>query len=357
MLVAKVNANELARALNRLKSALSTHDMRPILTHFLLDEDRIRADNEETSVLAPFPIQLKVAVPGGVLSQLVDSLKDHWLDLELNEDEAVRVLEIRAAPMDAKQVGKLKGRIRIQDHGDFPAPRFASGDPTPLDEATGKALYEALEWCMTSALRGSGTVYNGVAITPQGVFSSDNDRVSWHRGFVAPVGQIIPYGSIQQFLRLGAVPVEMGHDNYTLELGYKDGSSLLSRLSGIQFPVDKVVHQFEGFEGDGYELPAEIIPALNRADVVQADTPEIDRLVFVKMDGREIRLTSVGSAGDLSEVFEISDNPIVGEFRVVPKFLRAILTKGMRMYYAGERGHLLFRSGEFQHLISLPVGS
>lgn len=356
MEVKQIDANELKRALDRIKGALAAHDMRPILTYFLLDEDRIRADNTVTQVLAPFDIGLKVAVPGMVLSNLVGTLEGHNLDLKLNDATGAEILEITATPKDASRPGSIVGKIKTMRHEDFPPPRFSSGDPATLAEDQGKALLEGMELCFLSAVRGKGGVYNGVALTEQGLFSTDNTRCSWFKGFAGSIGQVIEYESVQQFIRLGSVPVEMGHDEQVWEVGYKDGTTLLSKLTGIRFPVEKVVGQFDGFEGDGWELPKALVEALNRADFVQIETKEPHRLVHMTFDGQTIHLSSFGGAGDLNESMPAGDLDFVGEFSVVPAFLRAMLERKARMFHSPDRPILLFRSGNFEHIITIPRG-
>lgn len=342
----KFKVEELIPVLDKLKIFLAPQSYhRSIYSCMLLDDDRIVAFNGEAALLCDFPIGLEAAVPGMPFFKLINSLaKDQSVFLDLKGNG----LEVRVEGKKGKS--KLIGNLAIQMKEDFSIPEFdGSVERKYQFKGEGEILLEALRLCFLSSVKGVGSIMNGVALTPSGIFSSDHVRLSRHKGFKADFNELIPYDSVGLLSNLGFVPIGMTYDKKLLGMGF-DGASFFCALHSIEFPVDKVNKHFEGYGRRGYKFPDNLKPALERADFFQMDLAEPARKVKIILKDEKIQLETFGISGNLKESIDC-ELPFDASFFVCPRFLLSVLDRGLDLYYV-EGKPLRFLSKDFEHLVS-----
>ena len=162
----------------------------------------------------------------------------------------------------------------------------------------------------------------------------------------------MPYKIVECLLKFGSAPTTYSYSGDKLQLWFGDQATVISSLSSVEFPVEKVRGYFDGYRGAGkFSFPDGLSEALARSDAFQAEVSELSRKAVLRIGENKLEVKSSGAGGELSEVFDC-EMTFNGMFQVIPKYLKLALDKGLFAYYV-EGKPLRCRGQGFDHLVTL----
>jgi DNA polymerase-3 subunit beta len=239
----------LANALGVAGRAVSSRNTLPILSNVLLEteDDRLKltATDLDTAIRSVIPAQISengaVAVPAGVLNDVVSKLPDAPVTLELQDGK----MKVRS--------GKSDYTILSLPAEDFPVvPEVREGTDITLPQATLKDMLRLTTFA--ASREETRSILMGVLFEARGdkltLVATDTHRLAWKQAQLSeeistPVSQIIPAKPLAELERVlkdtieETVHIRFGQSQVQFETG---DVTLVSRVLDGQFPnYEKVI--------------------------------------------------------------------------------------------------------------------
>lgn len=333
-----VKRSELVGILASIKPALAKRDIIPQAQHFIFANDEVFAYNDELFISHPFQTGLSCSVKADEFYKILSKMSVEKVDLEVKDG----VLHIAA--------GKTKGKLAIEEDGQI----YQLVEGLHLDKLEwkkfGKDFLEGVELCMYSACTdASQGAITCVHVNGQDLFSTDDVRISWFQMESKMDQFLLPARAAQQLVKFDVI--EYAATDSWAHFQTKDGVIFSARQVLADFPA---VSEFFDGEGNRVKLPEALAATVERVGVMADGDIDIDKKITLSFTTDKITCTgSKKGVGSLEEEVDTVYKKEPFEFSINPEFFSHILAKSTVMKLM--EGKALFLSGNFKHLIALPM--
>ncbi len=263
----------LESALQKCKPFLMGSDFVPSLTHFCFSGDQITAYNDEQGITIDLDSGLNCTVPGLMMVKMLGTIGNEELTLDRGKDEKVTI-----------KAGRAKIQLPSMEEDDY---AFQMPVPNGIPLQVGEDFLRGLELCLISCATDPTYIeLNGVTLILEdgfgSIYATDNRTLSAY-DFEQELPQgmdgfrcILPTMFCEQLISLSKSYFESGVPSIDLYITEDTCIALITNSCTVftrmvdaskarDFPstVDRIVGNPE--EIPYGEIPAEIVPALERA--------------------------------------------------------------------------------------------
>jgi len=306
--------------------------------HICFTGKNIITFNERICVAFPFETDFECFVMGYDFIDIISNLPQ-------NEDVHLRMvkdkLRIRGSGTSVKMSTFNKEHLTDSYKNIFTTE--LDWKPLPLD------FMDAVNLCHFSVAKDLTRQYlNYIRISGDDVISSDNLRISNYKmGESIDAKIFIPGAVCKSLLQYSATSFAV----FSPWLGFKtdDGIQFFCRTADVEYP--DVSHLFE-FEGQTFQLPVGLKQVVESLKVVTEEEFLIDRHMTVTIKDKKVSCfveKATVSANKWIET-DITEELV---FIINPVFFNEVLEKTRTIKIA--EGRAMFVSGNFKHLLSLPI--
>ena len=325
-----MNREELVRKLTKVKPALSSNALVPILTDYWFTGIRLMAFNDKIAISTPYKSDFIGTLPGNILLALLSSSSAKECTFSNpTPAKADKVSEILIT------AGRTKMKLGVRDLEetgfDFPkkSPEYALTDQTAM------ALCQAIESCIPSLGNDPSSPDKlGVTLIPGkhfcSIFATDSVTITYakipidsgelkNRVLLSGIfcKEITPIVKDQSTVYLEITP-----DHILLAAG---GTILHGKLltSDNPYSFESIVnhHYPPGLEKRLVQIPPRLSNALDRASIIMDDGMDDDK-TSVEITGGVIHFLSKSKHGQVDDVINIGGHEDV-KVRFNPKLVRA----------------------------------
>ncbi len=285
-----VNRKELLESLNKVRGAVPTTDVIPVLTHFMVEDGEITATDLDIGIVTACPLLkgLDFLVPATKLHNLIRNLKQDELELELSEG---------GEKLTIKAPGH-KSSILVMPRGeDFPSikKQFRRWLPVPDDFSA------AVKACSCTMDESRGFVFGCILWGEHGMVSSDTLQISWHTlGKQFPKEAILLNGRlVQELIRLGQ-PNGWAIHEHVIAFDYEE-TQLVGTLVDGRFP-ERWVNLFPTERPSRMlDLGKDVQDSLRRVTQFAAEEDEVSKL---SLDSEGLAVQLSDTDGEIEERIE-----------------------------------------------------
>ena len=340
----EIRKKDILEALDRLEPGLSARGVDAEAGRYLFMGDRVAVYSDNVCVVVSFPTGFSGSVSAREFHKLVSGVSTDIINLELRDNQVVANAGTDSSfGLAYMEPGEAHEKVRSLEEEGLQWRDFTED------------VKRAMVLCAFSASKDvtRRPEMTGVHVGNGEVLSSDNHRISWYQ-----LGE--GSGMRRSFLVPAASVVHLIHydmDKYSLAEGWvhfrgKDATFSARLLAAEDFPQAKGFFPEE--EMEGFELPKELVGALDKALVLLRDDHLLDKNVRLSFSGD--RIVCEVEKRDLGWVREVV--PLVGgpeksvEMEANPVFLKEIMKYSTKVVLVDEN-RMLFLSENFKHLIAL----
>lgn len=346
---------DFLRVLNLVKPALAAQSFVPILTHFLLKPDRVLAYNDVQGIEAGFAVGLDCAVPGELLTKILNNLKAEEVLCSMLEGQVL------------VSAGRSRLKMSFLPAANFP---FKFPDTPPVTRLQlNPDFIRGLTKCLTSV--GSDPTRPeqlGVTLTPGPcLYATDNHTISKYKVLEADADftqlkdqvVILPFFFCEQLISLAAAYSDQQAclDLYTGAAVATVGKArCFTKLAVDLEPLDfdkiikKHVSESEVAELE-CEVPDDFDAAFDRALLVLSG--ETDKTTRVTLDGKRLFLLSSSSTNEVRDQITLGkEYKAEADFLVDPVLVARGLKVSSKAAFMPKVFVLRDLSGQFLHLIA-----
>ena len=340
---------QLIEALDKLLPAVANSPLSAEMGTFRFAGDTLRATDGLTMIQVKLPEStgLDCCIPAPKFRKLLDTLSGDEINIEQDGDD----VKVKAGKVRAKYKALIEPGLL--DNLDFEV-----NDWKPMDKPLIRAIKLARFAASLDASRGP---LCGILLDTGGVLASDGFRIAHAK----PLEATLAGDPFVLTLDLAA-QVDKYSDKIT---GWARKDDIIYFRIGDDTIVagKRVVGQYpdalEFLEqakdlADQVVFPEATRESLSRHLEQQADVPELDRDVEIKLAGNELTISSGSTGYSLEETLELDGE--VGSkirFKIHPRFLSDILGRSRRMKYDSEAKFILFEADvddvEFSYLATV----
>lgn len=337
----RIDREELLKMLDDLKPGLAVSNILDQMDHYLFMGDRIATCDGEICVVGEFPIGFSGSVKASEFYKLLSGMDSKKLELTLEKGQLTAGEGKSAFGLVYREPGEFHSLVESFGYGDLSWRKLS------------EEMKRAIGLCSFSASKDmTKPVLSGVYVGGGDVLSSNNYRISW---FQPEEGAIK-----RNFLIPASAAVHLIHydlDRYSLTDSWMHfkGKGLFysARLLGGEFPSNAKMFFPEEY-GEGFELPEELIEALNKSMILLQEDSLLNKQVdlFFKRDKIicSVRKKDVGWVREEVSLKGGPKEPI--KLSINPVFLKEVLRYATRVV-AVDENRIIFLSDNFRHLIAL----
>lgn len=343
---------DLKQALDLIRPAVADKSIVEGMTHFIFGQDQDQwvagYDDEMCALVILDDVRdLDLSVEAGRFYKLLSAGGDAC-SLVVEKDQLKVTSGQREAGLNYMEPGEVRKMVDgVLDD--------AEGDVYPMP----KGFVEALALCSFYASKDMTlSDITGVRVKGTTMLSTDKLRISRfdleddveesELNFMVPATSAIKLLRYQDWLTHFQVTQKWLH------MESKDGAVAVSiRLMSGDFP-DQIMDYFPKKKEQGFELPKEIVDALDASMLFLEDKFLSDKEIKMSLQDGELTVSVQNqSAGWFTE--RVGVEGAKGEFDIVtnPVFMKEILRHALEIIPYPDKDMVMFRSGNFQHLISL----
>lgn len=335
----QANRTALIDTLKRIQPALSTKGIVEEMNCFMFKDGMVYGYNDKLCIGHQSPVPLTgCSVPAAELVKIVQGMTDESIDLEHNDEK--QLLNISGKAVQAKL--KTIRSALIESIPDTTKNEWA---------ALPAGFMEGVDLCLFSASKDMSVPFlNCLNISGNTVVSSDNFRISrYEMGGEIVDAFLLPLSAAVELSAIG------GFDQYALNEGWvffrtpAEDIIFCARLVEASYP--DVASLFDIAEEETFELPAAIKDGITICDVL-SDMDALDKRIQLTLSGDTVICKGEGSKGWVEHRVEGVSVPDGLTFDVNPVFLTSVLGHSTSAQVAD--GKLIFRSGNFTHIMALP---
>lgn len=331
----KINKNELVNIMKLVKPGLGkSSSMVQTNSSFIFSDNEIITYNDAISIGYPFKAEFSGCVAADEFYKIVSNLPGDSVELSVKEDS----LLIKGT--------KTKAMLKLLEFPDdiHAAIRTDTIKWRKLPEEFMRGLTLC---CFSVSQDMTFQTLSYISVGDGRMVSSDNLRIS----------MFTLEGRIQSFLLPGSAAKELvkleGVSEYSLQgswIHFKttDGVIFCSRSGSGEYP--DVTQLFDGVTGPKFKVPESIQDSITRAAVLDSSDFDGDRKIIVTISNGKITCRGEGVAGWIETTDDIDFKKEL-KFGINPDFFTQVLDKATTAVYGEDK--LLFKSGAFQHVISL----
>lgn len=327
----KIKTKELKKIFEKIKIGLAQKDLIEQNKNITFDGENAFTYSGNIGVFFPFKTDFVCSVPAQEFMKIVSDISDEKIEIEFSED---------SLKLSGKNVkAELKVLIDIQDSSAMinQKIRFYKLPENFLD---------GLELCSFAASKDAGSKFNGIYVTGNNIFGSDDLRISYFtmkKEIKEPF--LIPLSSV---LSLKGFELE----KYGIKDGwiyFKDSDDVLFCSRLLELDYSDPLEYFE-FEGNQTTFPIGTIALVERAEIFSEGDFDIDKKITVRISSGKLTCIGKNDIGEISTYTEMANDENI-EFVINPVFFRRILSETNSAKIGKDR--IMFEMNNFKHLISL----
>ncbi len=350
--VGEVSArNLLLRVLAKTKAAVDASGSTGIVQaqDFVFTGNRVVAYNDRLSISSPLPEDtgLLLTVKADRLYKTLQKLPEEDLEFGLGSEDNLSITS-----------KSTKALIKAESlQGDL-AELLDSLDLDGLKEKGWQDLPEgfddAISLCLFSASPDEANVaYNCLRMLEDKIVSTDNWRISQYKfpAPAAPLDYLVPSAFAKELVGRGLVQVQAGR----AWAHFRDGDGLVLSVRTVDAPFPDCDKFFE-VAGKTVELPAGIVKALDAVMVYAPGTEDEDRVAELHFKKGKVVCVAEDGAGRIERMVAAPgmQPPPVNVLSINPVFFMTILEHVATMKVAKSGDRVLFKAGNFSHVMNLP---
>lgn len=327
----KIRTKELKQIFEKIKPGLAKKDIIEQAKNITFDGKFIFTYNENIGVFFPFETDFICSVPAQELMKIVSDISDEKIDIELSETV------LRLTGKNVKAELNILSDINCSDVIVNQDIKFYS---LPEDFQQGITL------CSFAASKDINSKFNGIFITENNIFGSDDLRIS-HFEMKSKMKKplLIPLSSV-----LALKEFELKKYGFDDGLVYfKDSDDVLFCTRLLMKDYSNLIFHFE-FEGKEIIFPEEIKELVGKAEILSEGDFDIDLKILVKIKDGKLFCIGENEIGNISAYTEIEKDENL-EFLINPIFFKGILSETNIAKIGNDR--ILFQTEKFKHLVSL----
>lgn len=331
-----------------LKEALET--VFPALVQKTLGRDQtfvfsgryIAAFNGAIGIACPFKTDFQAELPAEELYKLISLSDLPEIEMCLGRD----TLKISGEGLFA-ELSILKEQTDLQ---------FLSGIKQAQQNmaALPKNMVDALSLCLFSVSTQNGfSALRCISVDGGYVWSTDSYRISRCKVGKFP-SVLIPAIAAENILKHSIAHYYLTNDKGRIYF-LSDDIILCSQLVLGQYPPCDMY--FKKFDGAQIEIPKKVASALDEVSIFASNEEsekKIDRQITIEILRDKWLLKAKNDYGWIRKEIACK-SPVSISFSVNPAFFKQAIEKSLLLFYAP--GKVLFRSNDFEHILSLTEGS
>jgi len=337
----EVDRNQLLTMLNGIKPAISRHGDDDMLKRIIFTGTDAVAYSESMCIVWPFVTDFRTVAPSDEIIQILNRITAEKVDLVYSKE----CLNIKT--------GKTRARIKTEPDSRVLGEvdnLLAATEATDWWQLPAQFL-EAVRLCMfTTSKDNTQRALMCVHAIGNDVVSSDDFRIS-HFRMNDPVGHemLIPQAACLEIVKNQAETYAVTE---TWLMFNADNNGNIMVASRVVPETYGDVEQFFDFEGERFELPADIVKHIDTVAVLAHGEHEIEKEITVEMEPGKITLRGERDVGwAVVDIDAKGFNPTPSLFGINPTFFKYILELTNDLTLTPEKG--LFVKDAFRHLIGL----
>lgn len=333
----KINRQNFIDALAKVRPGLAKKELIEQTIHFIFDNDKIWAYNDQITIMQPFESGLMGAVKADSFYKLLDKIPDNEISISSENGK----IELKGKKIKANI--KIDPDIKIQP---IPIPEIDSEQWEELPEN----FHEAIAFSAFSASQNMNRPeLTCLYITGEYVIGCDSFRGTKYK---------LKSKMKQEFLLPATAAVHLANyspNKVIAEEGWlhfmnKEETIFSCRTLAPDTKYPETVWTLFEVEGEEIILPEDFLAAIGRAEILLTADFDLDRTISLIMENNQIVCRGEGDNGWIEESGDIKYNGEKLDIKVHPVLLSEIL-KHLQKVIVGER--LLFVGDSFEHGICL----
>lgn len=332
----KIHSKNLYDILRKLDPAISSQNtIIDLFQTVTFDPGNLFAYNDRFCIRYPLPdSNLSCTVKAQTLLDLVKNIDS---DLTLSSEDSK--LYITGPGLDAK-LNLVEGSVKELASSILSLKKEYKTIPNNF--------IRGLMLCSFSTVKDVTRPYlEAVCVRDNFIFSSDNFRISMFVLDSEIDDMLLPASSIKE-LNLYNI-THVANCGSWIVFKTSDGIEIYVKTLKTDFPE---LQQFFAFEGDYCRVPDSFKEIVETVSPFSEAEFSIDKTIEVIFQNGKIACRVLSSSAEIYRWVNINSNKDF-IFKINPDFLKAILDKATVMKVGQDR--IMFRSGSFRHLISLPL--
>ena len=326
----KTNRQDLINILQKIKPALSTKGIIEQGNTFVFTEDLIVTYNDQISIMFPFKSDIEGCLPASEFYILLSEMKGEEIKFSIDEDKL-------------KIVGDgVKASLNLLQIDDIIIPEI----PNKWNELP-EDFIEGISFCIFSASKDMTNPFLTCLNINEGlIISSDNYRISQYKMKSEIDNFLLPATSAIELVKLENIKFYCLKDSW-IYFKNEDEIIFCSRVVEDKYPD---ISELLLVEGDRLKLPDGLKQIIKTSSILAEGEFDIARKIEVNISGSMIKCKGQNKAGWVEGEISLKFDGDIS-FSINPEFFIHILDKATTVIIGEDK--LLFRSGQFKHLISL----
>jgi len=332
-----INRIDLLQALEKVKPGVASKEIIEQSNHFIFEEDRIWAYNDQIAISQEFESHLRGAVKADEFYKLLDKLNDDELTIVVEKGKFL----IQGKSITAKI--KIDPEIKLQS---IQAPDISLKNWQILP----KNFISSISLCLFSASQDMiHPELTCLFITGKTVFSTDGFRATKKEMKTKVKADfLLPTLAAKELIKYDVHKVFIDTKGW-LHFVNKERTLFSCRIfADIKYP--EKIWDFFDVEGTEINLPDSFDKVIDRISTLVTADFDLDRFISLEIKKGILICKGKGPYGSISEKIELDYEGDDICIKVHPGFLIEILSQLDKMI-VGER--LLFKSDKFEHCICL----
>ena len=333
----KINRKEFIDALAKVKPSVANNSLIEQSDHFIFDDNKIWAYNDQVTICQKFQSGLTGAVKADSFFKLLNKIPD---------EEITLVLEPGKVKISGK---KIKANIKIDpDVKIIPliVPAINSKKWETLPDNFDKAVAFSAFSCSRNLIRPELTC---LLIEKGFCIGCDTFRgTKYELSSTMEQEFLLPATAGKELANYNPHKVIADKEGGWIHFINRENTTFSCRTYPDEYPEQ--IWAFFEVEGERVALPANFLDAIDRAQVLITADFDLDQIVTLTMAENEITCHSSGDYGEIYEKAEIEYSGEKLSINVHPVLLKEIL-KHLQTMIVGDR--LLFVGEHFLHGICL----
>jgi len=329
----KINRKEFIDALAKVKPSVANNSLIEQSDHFIFDDNKIWAYNDQVTICQKFQSGLTGAVKADSFFKLLNKIPD---------EEITLVLEPGKVKISGK---KIKANIKIDpDVKIIPliVPAINSKKWETLPDNFDKAVAFSAFSCSRNLIRPELTC---LLIEKGFCIGCDTFRgTKYELSSTMEQEFLLPATAGKELANYNPHKVIADKEGGWIHFINRENTTFSCRTYPDEYPEQ--IWAFFDVEGEEIVLPEGFIDAVGRAEVLLTADFDLDRIVTLTIDNNMVVCTSEGAYGDFEEKADVEYQGEPLEIKVHPALLSEIL-KHLTTVVIGDR--LLFKGEGFSH--------
>lgn len=329
----KIKTEELNKIFEKIKIGLAQKDIVEQAKNITFDGKYAFTYSGNIGVFFPFKTDFVCSVPAQEFMKIISDISDENIDIEFSENS----LKLFGKNIKAE----LKVLTNIKDSTLVINQRIRF-------YKLSKDFLEGLEFCSFAVSKDVSSKFNGIYVTGNDIFGSDDLRIS-HFEMKSEIKTpfLLPLNSV---LSLKGFELE----KYGMKDGwiyFKDSEEVLFCSRLLELDYDNPLEYFE-FEGEKIIFPEDTKSLVEKASILAEGDFDIDKKVVLKIKDGKLVCKGENDIGWIKTSVKMESKKDM-QFIINPIFFLQILDKTNSAKVGEDR--ILFETENFKHLVSLYV--